>query len=79
MIAAKRRFATMTTTPTATISESINPLNLEVEKLENNSQFILKILIISINFALISYKVKTMTFMEKEQRRSFPQQIMSYL
>lgn len=69
----------MTTTPTATISESINPLNLEVEKLENNSQFILKILIISINFALISYKVKTMTFMEKEQRRSFPQQIMSYL
>lgn len=79
MIAAKRRFATMTTTPTAAISESINPLNLEVEKLENNSQFILKILIISINFALISYKVKTMTFMEKEQRRSFPQQIMSYL
>lgn len=69
----------MTTTPTAAISESINPLNLEVEKLENNSQFILKILIISINFALISYKVKTMTFMEKEQRRSFPQQIMSYL
>lgn len=69
----------MTTTPTAAISESINPLNLEVEKLENNSQFILKILIISINFALISYKVKTMTFMEKEQRRSFPHQIMSYL